>query len=107
MKSNHTPGPWKIQEYDDAVIIENGFSGPVRELARVFTINPVTSNEDHANARLIAAAPDLLESCRSAQFTLYAAILDLKGARFNYIAGKLQEELRRMEAAVAKATDPQ
>ncbi len=53
----HTPGPWEVGstiESDTQAIIHDGDS----VLAILTTIPP-----NPANARLIAAAPDLLEAC--------------------------------------------
>jgi hypothetical protein len=79
--SKHTPGPWKIHRYNHAggelwLGIGHCGSGPITELhgkvigpdapfwhpvARMkFLITP--DAEQEANARLIAAAPDLLEA---------------------------------------------
>lgn len=59
--SQHTPGPWKINPSDseDCIYIESGSDG----IATVFGGNCAF---DLANARLIAAAPELLEACRAA-----------------------------------------
>lgn len=53
----HTPGPWHItDDYitgpDDLVIVDFEFNG--------------NSTWNEANARLVAAAPELLEACRMA-----------------------------------------
>lgn len=51
-KSKHTPSPWIIENNDIL-----GASGGIAHVASIFC--------DHAaNARLIAAAPDLLEACK-------------------------------------------
>jgi hypothetical protein len=56
--SKHTPGPWVV----------NGFGGDFREITRTSkgVAISVTSEKggDIANARLIAAAPDLLEALK-------------------------------------------
>ena len=61
-KPKHTPGPWKIEYDNDG---NGGFQewlniGP----AKVMGGRHLTE-EDHANAQLIAAAPDLLEACQA------------------------------------------
>jgi len=53
MTRTHTPSPWKFNT--DADIIE---SSDERQLAAVYG----PKAEAHANARLIAAAPDLVET---------------------------------------------
>lgn len=55
MSSGHTPGPWHIHDQDDGLAIV--LDGPVDlEICSVST----RRKEADANARLIAAAPDLL-----------------------------------------------
>jgi hypothetical protein len=54
-KPEHTPGPWRIGKSGVTVIFNND---------QGFTVPPVPDNDNwseaEANARLIAAAPDLL-----------------------------------------------
>lgn len=59
-ESRHTPGPWEMSVFNNAVsgredwdVCEAGGGDMVCELAGL--------QNAHANARLIAAAPDLLE----------------------------------------------
>lgn len=69
----HTPGPWKIHEEADELVIVGPREGcrrnnvsPAWELCRIqnaeFWDNPETEAEDRDNASLIAASPDLLEA---------------------------------------------
>lgn len=56
--AQHTPGPWRIQGHDgDVKIIDSKGEA----LATVHCMYGVDDPEGHANARLIAAAPELLE----------------------------------------------
>lgn len=92
--AEHTPGPWSIDQYGTV-------SGPD---GRIITINGVASvcspgpwqNVAKANARLIAAAPDLLAAL--------VAVLDTSGARGTYHALKYVEAVDAAEAAIARAT---
>jgi len=61
MSTQHTPGPWEIDEVD------KGFSaqilGPSTGFCRdILATLPMEWAESEANARLIAAAPELLEA---------------------------------------------
>ena len=66
MEAKHTPGPWRVQ----GTRIEYGpfVAGDGFVVAKVFRdpSETGTPNEWEANARLIAAAPDLLAACREA-----------------------------------------
>jgi len=59
--TNHTPGPWVIRKAK-----ENGACSVVSESKDLagFTFIAALTPSDEANARLIAAAPELLESLR-------------------------------------------
>lgn len=70
-RGRHTPGPWKIdQDGENFTIDADGAFGPNRWSAvALCTANnlgsrPITEEEASANARLIAAAPDLLAAIR-------------------------------------------
>lgn len=67
--SSHSPGPWKI--WSDAWDIQVRGQADVRTadgrlVAAVFRRNDTNDRECEANARLIAAAPELLEALRAA-----------------------------------------
>lgn len=81
--TSHTPGPWKTG------FIMNGdrWVGPEYDQPKVCRIED-ERDEFHANARLVAAAPDLLEACR----------LLLSSAHDH------QTGIAEAEAAIAKAT---
>jgi len=58
MTDKHTPGPWQIgPNFDDTFILVVSSDG--------FVARTVAGN-DEANARLIAASPDLLAACKLA-----------------------------------------
>ena len=58
----HTPGPWTIEREADRLLIRNrvGYFGDLL----VGGPNPDANAQNEANARLIAAAPDLLEAAK-------------------------------------------
>ena len=92
--SKHTPGPWsangKANEADYVVRDQNGHA-----LASVFL--PTNVLEAEANARLIAAAPDLLEALQG----IVAADFESVPRTAVYRAVKLLQDEAR--AAIAKA----
>jgi hypothetical protein len=86
MTDTHTPGPWHVE--DDQTIWAGHKLVAVAARPNV----PMT-----ANARLIAAAPDLLEACQT-----LATLLDTD----DWIAtGRLS--VKQAQAAIAKATGAQ
>jgi len=91
--SKHTPGPWKF--YDDS---EDGKTNRIEIVAVGKTVAQIYHSvpaEDLPNARLIAAAPDLL-----------AALHAIKLCEFNSMSSR-QEMVRIADAAIAKATGEQ
>jgi len=66
--SKHTPGPWKWWTTHEGAHRINPHKGGL-VIASCDTRNPF-SEEQEANARLIAAAPDLLEACKAALFEI-------------------------------------
>lgn len=95
--SNHTPGEWKVR--GDFHI---GIEGDPFSLAEVKSCNTVPADkvEEHkANARLIAAAPDLLAACAGILALYDAALSTGKSVTWK---GELVDAMR---AAVKKAQE--
>ncbi|WP_448208186.1 hypothetical protein [Azospirillum sp. sgz302134] len=63
MKTKHTPGPWWIDPKAPGGGNIQSAKGPVAD-ARFFGNTSAEAMADHANARLIAAAPELLEALK-------------------------------------------
>ena len=64
--SKYTPGPWIDNYFDDTQIcINSGY-----ELVAVVYSYDEKKEEGNANARLIAAAPDLLAACKEAELDI-------------------------------------
>ena len=61
----HTPGPWRVELQDDIDLDGNGYTWAVKaEKHNGYVQNPAYANSE-ANARLIAAAPALLEAAQA------------------------------------------
>ena len=71
MKTKHTPGPWTINEWpqSDREISIGAIGTPL--IAKAFQ-RDVSINEQKANARLIAAAPELLQCLINAKAAIEA-----------------------------------
>jgi hypothetical protein len=87
----HTPGPWEWSE--DARELPEIFAPSGDALAEVY--KAPGSDGARANARLIAAAPDLLEACEG-----MLAILEGSSKRSGGWEGAFADSVR---AAIAKA----
>lgn len=89
----HTPGPWSVSSFDGVHQYAEVTAGDgVQDLVRICDIPswPCATEEAEANARLIAAAPELL------------AVLQLLHAN----AGESPEWIRaRIEGVIAKAAN--
>ncbi len=104
MSSKHTPGPWKWKSdldmggfhiYMDTAIRKRSGYQCHHHLELDFTLYPEDGDqweEAKANARLIAAAPELLAALQVAELALRERGLRACG------------EYRQIEAAIAKAT---
>ena len=58
--NNHTPGPWKVgTKYATDIYADRAGHAIAR------TCNPQAEGESEANARLMAAAPELLLACQN------------------------------------------
>ena len=92
-KAQHTEGPWSVGEHaprgdEGRTIVINGPKGG--NIADIFFDDEV----DEANARLIAAAPELLEACKAANLVLLQQ---------NHPSGTDLEAMDVLQAAIAKA----
>lgn len=96
-KSEHTPGPWNAEIYvhgEFAIVVHRqGHSGGTLVICSRKR-HPGRQTEFEANARLIAAAPDLLES-----LTNLVGLAKLGAASLD----KYHAALSDAEAALAKA----
>jgi hypothetical protein len=92
MSTQHTKGPWKFGSSNDDSVYKRNIGG-----SDGYHVAVASSREDDevdANARLIAAAPDLLEALQS--------IVDMDVA---YQRGpKVEDAVEVARAAIAKAT---
>ena len=101
METKHTPGPWKITSATHPII---GWRITANDgsVAGVHKAGPRQSiNECKANARLIAAAPELAEALRALYGT--AKVVDAQNkAQYERPCGFAPELLEQARAALAK-----
>lgn len=97
--AQHTPGPWKINKTGSENFIGISADGHY-SLADVWMIDDgVTREQMEANARLIAASPELLEALK----TMVDAIRKY-GCGFESGSGEFWLGEEKARAAIAKAT---
>jgi hypothetical protein len=94
----HTPGPWKAERHGacGAFIID----GEHWQDVGIASVNRYDRHDVEANARLIAAAPELLAECER----LVKIIKSFPGEPIG--GWYWMNTLSRLEAVIAKATEP-
>jgi len=110
MTTKHTPGPWSTHLVDDTVVII-----PRRPLPQKFSTlghSEVADDEDFANARLIAAAPDLYHALDDLFTDMIIAQGNMRDAakrdkRWEGCAEEIQPRIDAARAALAKARGSQ
>lgn len=113
--TKHTPGPWWVDEtsYEHLEVLTDDHrqyviatAADLRDYATGNdAIDAITvaalDGESRANARLIAAAPDLLEACEALRREIPAAAV-ARAEKFSLITIEI-DVIRRLFAAIAKA----
>lgn len=114
MSAKHTPGPWKAAEWQ----AEGGefgwsiYAGDPAHLVPTNTFETNSADEAEANARLFAAAPELLEASQMGHEDspglpcgdLLAAANVLRNHMHIELAERLETKHAAERAAIAKAT---
>jgi hypothetical protein len=98
--AGHTAGPWRLQilGQQEADLINRGtFMGLSGGSGAPTTLDAADAEEWEANARLIAAAPELLAALEKAEELYHLGIINAPDGLFDEV-----QSLRR--AAIAKAT---
>ena len=95
MTHTHTHGPCHITDEGSQIVIQTFSNHPTGTLARIYRTDELANSD----ARLIAAAPELLAALEDAEFLLRKAGL---------MAGPMRDSFNRSasdaRAAIAKAT---
>jgi hypothetical protein len=104
MKTTHTPGPWHVYQ-------PKGRAPEIRAphvfIARVDDGETVSHEEGHANARLIASAPELLEALHellSDYESTLSAYNDYRECSDGMSRVPEDESATKARATIAKAT---
>jgi hypothetical protein len=101
--TEHTPGPWDAEDWTGGFILIS--AGDSRRIARM------DSNVPHfqvlANARLIAAAPEMLERLqRIVAAWKRGDLLDVEGGKFSREIGEANILLASLDLSEPEATAP-
>lgn len=90
----HTPGPWRVDPVVRTLVV--GTADPMPIIADTEAASPFGVDVDAANARLIAACPELLEALK----TLADEVYRLSG---HALSPKTEPIMVQACAAIAKA----
>ena len=112
MKTQHTQGGWNYYLDQDSennnTSYENGWfrlcsnEKPWIGQVQFWPNDDISKEEAEANAKLIAAAPDLLKSLQETQVLLHTYLKETPiGEKFNRISTRLKHNLK----AIKKATE--
>lgn len=110
-EQKHTPGPWMSTDRTVYALMHDGWKRGVEQFKNRFYASvqydrECSEQEAVANARLIAAAPELLEALAKTRAVLHAcqAVIHLAGGfDIAYVSGA-QAAMKQADAAIAKAT---
>jgi hypothetical protein len=95
--SKHAPGPWTIERYGgDSLVVHSDAETRVCFMATPGVLGSLSNIK--ANARLIAAAPEMLEALT----LLHNNLAEYQ--RINHLGGYDNHDMRLARAAIAKAT---
>lgn len=97
---NHTRGPWKAGEF-----APNHFGGTTITGSDRIIIAKIIARDGHdANARLIAAAPELLEALEAIEKSLSPAFNPCEETTIEFSRTTIQHACNQARAAIARAT---
>ena len=110
MNKSHTPGPWEARTF----MVKGGdrMRDTICHVGSSTSLPPSRSNESIANARLIAAAPDMLAALQKLDASWTETFPDgPDGNRqwaggFGTLSDETCEIWRAIRDAIAKATEP-
>ena len=100
--ADHTPGPWEYREPGGEEVF-----GPAIYAPGAHDTDPLAAAKTEADARLIAAAPDLLAALQGvAGFAHAMAEHDRKYDTLGFMVNCPDKRCIAARAAIAKATEP-
>jgi hypothetical protein len=110
METNHTKGPWELGASKQSVVKADGQNSKVIAAIRTndYLVNPrFEEGEAEANARLIAAAPDLLEALKDFTYRFPKDYKEgIKLTEHTCFNGYSWQIIDKAITAIQKATQP-
>ena len=103
MTQRHTPGPWRVVNVNGHTVIVIAKPGTILQYEIANFHNFSTSIEQEANARLGAAAPELLEASGLALNQLSYALQSASFEGDPVALGSISSAMKKLRAAIAKA----
>jgi hypothetical protein len=106
--NTHTPGPWTVM----CTATKYGFAYKIDEMEAEYetaegsgddSVMENANERNEANARLIAAAPEMLEALETAKLDMYAAWVLAKDLGDKPSIDHCSKSLSRVSNAIAKA----
>lgn len=112
MNTAYTPGPWHVEPQQDGYSWEICTSSPGAWLMFLRSTREATSDErseDFANARLMAAAPELLDALQKAHHTIDCLMAKCIAMDPDFMPTKSRHwpAILAVSSAIAKATGEQ
>lgn len=98
---NHTPGPWRI-EPDDSARRPHNILGEGLTIAQTYWNEHADEDRCEANARLIAAAPELYEELLAAWRSITELLEYGSGPLPGGMGVELEQRARSMRAVLAE-----
>lgn len=97
--AKHTPGPWSVLEHQGEVFVLASGAMQIAKVTYVLEFAGEQGSRRLQNARMFAAAPEMLEALQLASNTLFLLADEVKTLGLR--AENVREKVR---AAIAKAT---
>lgn len=107
MSAAHTPGPWVIDWNVSRLDIFSSDSFVLVASLRRSALSPASDDAAKANARLIAAAPELLDACKQALESLESlqgGCTDSNDGTVEALTIWCPEVIQQLSEAIVKAT---
>lgn len=102
----HTPGPWEAADRGDYGDFDGNSRVVLGDDRRIAVVQHSGTDEDEANARLITAAPDMLEALQVfVEHRSRVFHAQMRDDLDSIPTGRIDEIIDQIHAAIARATE--